>query len=211
MGEKFGSEWLERKEFRPFSNLVDGIAGLESCVLVWHGQPDGPDEKDLAALLRGTRDISVLFVSSGPARKQWAAKLDHKPENVHLLKYGLANIEVARPDAWKQQPRWVLRRFDEFIAATQSQMFGPPPWHLLDPPAAPEHVIACYLCSLVQARPEPSWKLGFEEEANYWKPRTRILLDWDRHQSDQVNLRAFLGEVGGLATDLMDRWDDGTA
>ena len=206
MVEKFGKGWLDTHKIFPLVKLEELVSiGTEqrSAVLMWHFWPDDRLKAVLEKSEKYEKNVWVLFVGQGPPPKSWLNDIANWQSRACLLKYGVPGIDPEREEAWEQQRPWIRRRFEEFVAAVDSQVSGPPPWHLLDPPSAPEHVIACYLCAIAGGDPQSSWAEGFEEEVGYWATKrtehTMVpRLDWDTDNADSDKLRAFLRAVGVL-------------
>jgi len=64
-----------------------------------------------------------------------------------------------------------MQRFLEHVARTDTCS---PDWSLLEAPTIPEHIIACHLCALAAVEPDPSWRDGFELEAEHLREKTGI-------------------------------------
>lgn len=201
MDAKFGAQWIADRKICSFVALQQNAKNemSDDAVLMWHGAPDN----ELVEFLKNNSQVWVLFVGTGPAPRSWLEKIPYGESRGHVLTYGIRNIGSRRNQAREQQQPWIRRRFEEFVKAAIAQKSGVPPWHLLDPPSAPEHVIACYLCTLTGQAPQSSWAEGFTEEVIYWgrkhtEKSTVPLLDWDRNKADRTALRAFLTAVGAV-------------
>jgi hypothetical protein len=172
----------------------EGLARLElesgPILAVWHGDyGDG-----LKRFLQADSQRYVLVVGNGVAEIN-----DHEfPGNEcpgHLRSFRLESIS-----SWQEHPAWKREALTRFFNKSRQEGVSVPPWTVLIPPVAPEHVVACYLCCLAGIDPEPAWAKGFEEELSYWITERKVnpVPNWDRDRADKETLRAFLVAVGML-------------
>ncbi|MHB8502246.1 MAG: hypothetical protein ACYDHE_15055 [Candidatus Acidiferrales bacterium] len=109
------------------------------------------------------------------------------------ISWGMPNLgDLSRHPTWKQS------RFMRFVTAVLKSN-EEPRWELLAAPKVPEHVIACYLCSLAAISPQDQWRAGFEEEIEYLRTEgVRLEIDWDRDRANSSKLKAVLLESKAL-------------
>jgi hypothetical protein len=192
---KFGPAKLERLRI---ANYSPGQTVPGTALLIWHGRPwDLPDE------LTRNPGLWVLVIGTVPTPEKELSTLGLLGSRVWTLPWGIHSFE-AREDRtpWDAQPGWKRILIERFVEQTNSLRDGPPPWNLLAPPRAPEHVLACFLCLIAGTQPDPSWSKGFEEEISYWGAESRAgaLLNWDEDSRDREKLYKFLFAVGALAS-----------
>ncbi len=120
----------------------------------------------------------VLVVSTDPMKKRIAAKYGpwHEAGRIAGLSWGLGTaLAPAQQAAWK---RALLGRFIDVVRTHVTwAAAGEPPWDLLEPPSAPENMLACYLFVSVMPNELPSeWMRAAEYEyrtspgAKGWPP-----------------------------------------
>jgi len=113
---------------------------------------------------------------------------------VHLLSYG-----VPSHGEWHNQEPWIQRRFSDFIGSVRADVAAAPEWEKLEPPSAPEHVIACLLCAIGSVPPSEEWRAGFEDEVAYWLTAgVTQRLRWEQHKDIEA-IRSFLTDTGAVS------------
>lgn len=92
------------------------------------------------------------------------------------------------------------RSFARFREALERD--GRPTWALLEPDArrVPENILACYVCALGGVPALDAWKVGFEDEVNYWVTAEGIgvKLEWKEDRNKEERLRTFLAATRTL-------------
>lgn len=133
-----------------------------------------------------------------------------------LLKSGVYVILVSRspgdgllPNGSYQRKQPVLDGPNTHFQACFSRFLkdlatnnGRPNWALLEPDARrlPEHVLACYVCAIGGIPTVDAWKIGFEDEVEYWVRTVGIALklSWEEDRNNADRLHAFLAETQTL-------------
>jgi hypothetical protein len=180
---KVGARSLNELNLQALPDQLPYRAGRR--MLIYHG---GPNEIPRAYL--DGFDWVLCISSHG-----FPPPLVREGGRLRLLDWGMTDSHDL-----SAQPRWKQDRFTRFVEAVL-QSHEEPPWSILVAPVPPEHIVACYLCSLAGIPPEGQWKTGFEEEVSYWAHERKAApaLNWnDNDQTDGHKLRQFLVEIGEL-------------
>ena len=177
--------------------LIDDISTAVqhgSVLLLWHGDQLTDDVK---SWLRTNAKLQILMLSQTQVVPKGADVEEFGPR-VWGLPWGVKSL--VSEQEWKDQPQWQRSLIQEFIRDVSRPEGGPPLWHLLEPPAVPEHIIACYLCSLADVEPETSWQTAFQNEVSYWIAGQNVMakLDWNQDRTNKAKLREFLSAAGAL-------------
>jgi hypothetical protein len=135
------------------------------CLIVWHGSRE---EVDQFLLAHAATPLWVLLIGSTPTDFDRTRPSSGHDPRIHGVKWGLGKI--ARDASWKtDHPMWIVNRLQAFIHVVQKTR-EEPPWHLLEPPLVPEHLLACLVAALggmPAANLPPAWETGFGEEVSY--------------------------------------------
>ena len=184
LDSKFGGEGLAALGIDADDRLPNDRRGLddalETCappvLLLFHGQ-----RKRTGDLLRKHGTLHVVHVKSSLHRYGGLGDREHELE--------LAVPSLRGDGRWERQPDAVRSKLCGFV---ESFRRGRPDWTLLEAPAVPEYVIACYLTALAGGETPPAWRRDFEREAGR--------LSWDERR-DARRMRELLRCAGpGLRT-----------
>jgi len=166
---------------------------MGAVLVVWHGDfGDG-----LRRFLTADAQRHVLVIGEGVVPIN-----DHEPPG-REFPGRLRSFKLTAVRSWGEHPAWKRATLTSFFRAVRHEDVTIPPWMLLIPPVAPEHVLACYLCSVAGMQPEPLWVKGFGEEVSYWTTERNVnpILDWD-DRTNKEKLKEFLAAVGALQPPL---------
>ena len=186
---KFGNE-LDIPEIK-----VEDPDPNQRFLVVWH---EMLDIEDVRSLRERWPKIQFLLIATGPTQKGVDSKVsidDHAW--IHGLSWGLPNLQGN--EHWcKVNPRWKTSRIREFVRVVKKSDYEIP-WHILEPPKVPEHILACYLCAIggvdVDKVPD-GWQGGFEDESSYWHSQAVDFpaLSW-ADRGNAIVLRRFLSNT----------------
>jgi hypothetical protein len=168
--------------------LGDIPVDAEPLLALWHGNyGDGIRDFLSASSVR-----YVLLVGQG------LSEINDQSFPGNLFPGRLRSFSLEDVPHWLDHLPWKRTALTRFFKTVTREGVTVPPWTLLIPPVAPEHVIACYLCSIAALEPEASWAKGFEEEVSYWtrERKVHLALGWNQDRTDKEKLRAFLAAVG---------------
>lgn len=131
-------------------SLDDALAGCEgSVLLLYHGPRNRTDD-----LLQKHGRLHVLHVKT--TRHRYGDLRDRERE------FEFAVPSLTGDGRWERQTHEVRDRLRRFV---ESFRRGRPDWNLTEAPAAPEHVLACYLAALAGREAPAGWRRDFEREA----------------------------------------------
>lgn len=155
-------------------------------LLIYHGQP-GP-----AANIHLSDFDWIICISSLPCEPP----LVRENGRLRGIDWSMEDLKDLN-----RHPEWKQKRLRQFLETTLRSDVEPQ-WDIMAAPKAPEHVIACYLCSLSNISPQNDWRMGFEEEVGYWTTEKHDVpnLDWNSHSTEIARLRQFLVAVSALKT-----------
>lgn len=155
-------------------------------IVIVHGQ----DPESLNLLLRAVGEVSVAVIDVSGQHRRPTETLDAR------VYQRCAAVGVPVDSAFAT----VLVRFATHFATTKERQ-----WDLLEP-RCPEHVLACYVCTLGGVEPLPDWESGFINEVGYWRTGVGINteLKWEDRQ-DPKELRKFLLATQGLRETSTDK------
>ena len=130
--------------------LDDALADCEPPVLLlFHGQRKMTDD-----LLERHAALHVLHVKT--TRHRYGDLRDRERE----FEFAVPSLRGA--GRWRRQADAVRDRLRRFV---ESFRRGRPDWTLIEAPAAPEYVLACYLTALAGREAPAGWRRDFEREA----------------------------------------------
>ena len=132
---------------RTLDHALDG--STPPVLLLFHGPRTRTDD-----LLRRHAGLHVLHVRS--TRHRYGTLRDRERE------FAFAVPSLPGEGRWARQAGEVRDRLRRFV---ESFRRGRPDWALLDAPAVPEHLVACYLAALAGREAPAEWRRGFEREA----------------------------------------------
>ena len=204
MADKFGRDSLTEllgvragdERYREVANLgatrreIRAI-GNEPILLLFHGLP--ANYAELRALHLERDGLYTLFVSSVRSGPEVAVS--------GLERVGGLDFEVASLGNWEGHSARVRRTMAAFVQCAADPKSTEPQWDLLKRPAAPEHVIACYLAALADRSSDlvrDGWRQDFEDEVEGMQRESRrgatCQLTWG-DRTDASKLGDFLREA----------------
>ena len=181
LDDKFGGEGLaalgvgagDRLPNARGRSLDDALAGCDPPVLLlFHGQRKMADE-----LLERYATLHVLHVKT--TRHRYGDLRDRERE----FEFAVPSLRGA--GRWRRQADEVRDRLRRFV---ESFRRGRPDWTLIEAPAAPEHLVACYLTALAGREAPSGWRRDFEREAAAMASGG---LSWEQ-RGDAGRMREFL-------------------